>query len=221
MKIILNILRALFYGLKVLLRPSDIHSLLKVGDILSHSKALTFAAEKAKQDPEAGLLIEERYCQGFPSAEVLAQMPVGSLGHSLAQHLQQHGLQNYPERSLVYRTDAVYLRERQRQIHDLLHVVLGCGISVREEACVNAFVMAQTGAPISILIVFGVLLRALMKNPAGVLEDMEAIFKAWSCGRQARSPFGFRWEARLEAPLAEVREYFNLSSEGLNLATAA
>lgn len=198
-------LNAAWNALRILRDPKDIRALLKLGDLLSETEAFRFAADRLLRDPAVSRLAEERYSPGFPSIETLRGMPEGSLGQAFAAHMELNGLSPYPRSSRDSPDGRVYLRERQREIHDILHAVLGYGIDVADEAALNAFLMAQCPIPISTLIVAGSVIQTVFKNPNRLPSHLERIAEGWKIGKSARTPFAIRWEECWARPVTEMR----------------
>jgi len=196
---------------KVFRNPGDIVSLLGLGNLLTDTAAFGTYVEQVKRDPRARELVESRYSPGLPAVADLQRLPEGSLGRELARHLEIHKLGLYPFPLSPLLSEAEYLRERQREIHDLLHVLLSSGIEVHEEVSVNAFILGRAAAPISVLIVAGAMIQALFCKPATLVDVIRSAARGLGQGERALSPFAYRWEENLARPLADVRKDFGLS----------
>jgi ubiquinone biosynthesis protein COQ4 len=204
-------LKSTHLALKVFRKPNDIHTLLKLGDLLSESPAFEAFVRQAKDIPEVRTKIEERYAPGLPTLEILRSYPNGSLGRGLAHHLDSGKLSLYPFPLKPALSEGEYLRERQREIHDLIHTLLGCGIEIHEEAMVNAFILGRTSSPISVLIVAGALVRTLFKAPQELRTLLRSVFEGYRLGQAAHCPFAYDWENSLTKPIEKVRQDFALS----------
>jgi ubiquinone biosynthesis protein COQ4 len=82
----------------------------------------------------------------------LAALPPGTLGRAYyefmaAEHLSAEQLIEVSEfsKKLPPGDDMTLFRERNREMHDLLHIVTGYGRDPLGEACLTAFSFAQTG----------------------------------------------------------------------------
>jgi ubiquinone biosynthesis protein COQ4 len=76
----------------------------------------------------------------------LLEYKEGTLGHQYGKFLQEFGL-NHDERPLVQHIgdiELAYVYQRYKEVHDLLHVVFGRGISVYDEIVVKWFEFAQS-----------------------------------------------------------------------------
>ena len=108
---------------KLFRKPGDIESLLGLGNLLNGLSSFHRYVGQVKADQDARVLVDARYSPGLPSMEALGAMPTGSLGHGLFLHLTTHKLGLYPFPLKPEYDDGQYLRERQREIHDLLHTL--------------------------------------------------------------------------------------------------
>lgn len=202
-----KIIKGIFLALRVLLRPNGgIFALIELGNVIEDIKASSFAAEVIKKDPGAMKLIQERYSEGLPDVATLGTLPDGSLGKELHRHLTKLDSEHYPVPLQKDYSEQIYIRERRREIHDLLHVVGGYDTTYKNEACLNAFVASQGPMPICILIPIGVMLRYIFKFPQNLDDLCSALVNAWQRGKAANSVFSIRWEEYLDKPLKEAQD---------------
>lgn len=197
--------RGVAYTFRLLLTPKDIFTLLKLGDLLTESQAFELFVNRAEKDAGAAALIEQRYSAGIPSISTLQTFPEGTLGHAFAQHMVQNNLQLYPLSIQPNCSKKVYLRERQREIHDILHAVFGLGIDIKDEAQLNSILVAQSCPPISVLIVAGSILQCLFKSPSQLPDLIEAIITGYSQGKSCKNVFALRWEEMMTWPLTKAK----------------
>ncbi len=149
----------------------------------------------------------DRFDLSVPQIVNLAELqplPVGSLGRSLADFLDQHQLQPF-ENGL-----------RRKQLHDSVHVLTGYGSDPLGEAEVQAFLVGAKFSALNLAIGLG-LLVAIRRNhlrglascpPALVRQRCRAAYQ-----RGCRSCFDpNRWqpETQWALPLAQVRQQYNL-----------
>jgi ubiquinone biosynthesis protein COQ4 len=208
--------KGVYYGMRLLVRPADIRALLGLGDLLSETRAFDEFVERVQKDPDAQVLIRERYAPGLPALGELSAYPEGSLGLKLAEQMARFGLDLYPKRfanSSGSDRPGIYLRERQREIHDLLHTLLGQGIELSEEAHVNAFMMAQSGSPVSILVVCGAILRTVfcISKPSELSLLLRQVQAGYAQGLRARNIFGIRWEEKLGLSLEDAKRLLGVT----------
>jgi len=101
-------------------------------------------------------------------------------------------------------------RERNREMHDLLHVVAGYGRDPLGEACVLAFTFAQNGSRGAAAIALVGAWRNLRR--LRTLRAPRAVWEAYRQGRRALWLIWADWETLLEQPLDEVRVRFRVAA---------
>ena len=144
--------------------------------------------------------------------EVLAALPVGTLGHAYAQFMKTHGItpnifDGSPED--VHDERAAYVIQRMRQTHDLWHVVTRCETDPAGEIALQAFSFAQLRAPSSgILATLGTL-RALPYSRQ-VLRDAVRMYRI---GLAAERFAVFPWEDHWTTPLVDVRRLLGVPTD--------
>ena len=142
----------------------------------------------------------------------LAALPAGTLGRAYhefmaAETLSAEGLvaaSTIPASSSI--DDAIWFRERNREMHDLLHVVTGYGRDPLGEACLVAFSYAQTGQKGFAVIAAFAARRISQARPGQPVR--RAIFEGYRRGRSAGWLIGADWEALLGRPVEAIREQF-------------
>jgi ubiquinone biosynthesis protein COQ4 len=139
----------------------------------------------------------------------LAQLPPGSLGRTYCEFMASENLsaEGLVEASKIPRPPAVdeitWFRERNREMHDLLHVTAGYGRDPLGEACVVAFSYAQTGLKgFAVIATIAALRIARRLRSAQVLG---AVYEAYRQGRRAAWVIAADWENLLDQPLAALR----------------
>jgi len=102
--------------------------------------------------------------------------------------------------------DIIWFRERNREMHDLLHIVSGYGRDPLGEACLVAFSYAQTGQlGFAVIALFAG--RRIVQARRGQ-PIWRTIFEGYRRGRSAGWLIGADWEALLSRPVEAVREQF-------------
>ena len=102
--------------------------------------------------------------------------------------------------------DIIWFRERNREMHDLLHIVSGYGRDPLGEACLVAFSYAQTGQLGFAVIALFAGRRIAQARPGQPI--WRAIFEGYRRGRRAGWLIGADWEGLLSRPVEAVREQF-------------
>jgi len=139
----------------------------------------------------------------------LAALPPGTLGRAYYEFMASEDLsaEKLVELSKIQRPasgdELTWFRERNREMHDLLHVTAGYGRDPLGEACVTAFSYAQTGLKGFAVIAMVAAFRIARRLPGQ--HVMRAVFEAYRQGRRAHWAIGADWESLLSQPLDAVR----------------
>ena len=145
----------------------------------------------------------------------LAGLPSASLGRAYyefmaAENLSAEGL---VEMSKVQRPapddEVAWFRERNREMHDLLHIVTGYGRDPLGEACVVAFSYAQTGQKGFAVIATVTAFRIARRLPGQHVPRV--VFEAYRKGRRADWLIGADWENLLSQPVDAIRAQFGVT----------
>lgn len=199
----------LYHAIRLLLIPSkSLHSLLFIGNKLSESQLAKIAVEDLLDNPEIEEQVNFNYGYSKLDLNKLKKLPKGSFGYTLFEFMDDQNLDVYPLLENEKPSSSIYLRERRRKIHDYLHVALEYDTDLHGEAEVNAFTARQTGMPICYLIIMGVLLKTMVKEPFKFHALIKRLVRAWELGGRSENLFVFRWESVLDQPLEEVRLNF-------------
>ncbi len=142
-------------------------------------------------------------------ASLAALMP-GTLGRAYhdfmaAENLSAEKLIDVSEfsKKLPPGDDMTLFRERNREMHDLLHIVTGYGRDPLGEACLAAFSFAQTGLKgFAVIAIVGAhrISRVLPGHPV-----RRAVFEGYRRGRRAKWLVSADWESLLAEPVAAIR----------------
>src|SRR5260370_11711754 len=154
----------------------------------------------------AALADRRRLFDRLEDQATLAALPAGTLGRAYydfmaAENLSAEGL---VKASTIPRStdDIIWFRERNRETHDLLHIVSGYGRDPLGEACLVAFSYAQTGQlGFSVVALFAGR-RIAQARPGQPI--WRTTFEGYRRGRSARWPIGADWEALLGRPVPPV-----------------
>ena len=143
-------------------------------------------------------------------------MPAGSLGRAYLDFVSEENLsaEGLVEASKIRDTpppanDMTWFRERNREMHDLLHVTAGYGRDPLGEACVLAFTSAQNGSRGAAVIAAVGAFRNSRRLHTPLAA--RAVWQAWRQGKRADWVIGADWETLLAQPLAAVRACFGIA----------
>jgi ubiquinone biosynthesis protein COQ4 len=140
----------------------------------------------------------------------LHQMPAGSLGRTIVEWFER---ENISTEGLAKASDAAraasdqeqnadeeLYRTRQRNLHDVFHVLAGYDRDLRGEAAVLAFTVAQNFNLGIAYLVWNALREEGFRTPGGQL-----IREGYRRGKRAKRLVEQDWEALFERPINEVR----------------
>lgn len=141
----------------------------------------------------------------------LAALPAGSFGRHYHRFMASEGLtadglvEASKSKPAEAASDEVRLfSARERDWHDLEHVLTGYGRDPLGEICVLTFYCAQSWNPGLMLIVSIGMLKIKHEVPGQPI--MRAVWEAWRNGRKAAWLSALDWEGLLERNLGEVRQ---------------
>ena len=197
----------------MLRNPEGTESVFDIEDGLKDIRAAEGFVERARRDPEVAALMAARHLAAPVDLESLERLPAGTLGHTFARHILDHGFDPDYYRKLDVRTDLDWVMMRMRQTHDVWHVVTGIDTSRLGEIAVKAFELAQTWRPLAAVITCGGMMRFLLKDPGQLGDVMTHISHGYQLGRHARPFLAQKWEEGWDLPLAEWRARVGLPGE--------
>jgi ubiquinone biosynthesis protein COQ4 len=170
-----------------------------------------------RQTPTGQIVLAERrqLIDRLQDRAGLAALPPGTLGRAyrdfmMAENLSAEKLIEISEfsKKLPPGDDMTLFRERNREMHDLLHIVTGYGRDPLGEACLTAFSFAQTGlkgfAVIAVVAAHRIL-DALPRQPV-----RRAVFEGYRRGRRAKWLVAADWESLLAEPVEAIRGQYGI-----------
>ena len=141
---------------------------------------------------------------------LLAECEPGSLGFVLAAHIRRCGLNPNIFQLGEVKTVEDYLVTHLIETHDVWHVVTGFGNDEAGEVGIVAFSAAQTGAPITVLLLAIALLNTALFSHDKTAERFDALVEGWQAGKCAHQLFGLDWTAYWQRDIEEVRRELSL-----------
>lgn len=171
--------------------------------------------KRFKKSPHATKILsaEKPLMSYLKDREWLAGLPEGSLGQAYykfteVEQITADGLVEASEQGRTLDIDlppqAIVYQERQRDAHDLWHVVTGYGRDPLGELALLAVTWRQTGN-IGFLLIIGVGYRVIGKAAPG-LKIGRVLREGFRTGAKAQWLPAADWETLLTRPLSEVRE---------------
>jgi ubiquinone biosynthesis protein COQ4 len=171
-----------------------------------------FARFRQTETGRAVLGEHRRLLDRLSDRSSLAALPPGTLGRVYFDFMASENLsaEGLVEASRIERPpapdDVTLFRERNREMHDLLHVVAGYGRDPLGEACLVAFSYAQTGLKGFAVIAVYAARRIARARPGQPV--WRAVLEGYRHGRSAGWLPGADWEALLAQPAEAIRAQF-------------
>jgi ubiquinone biosynthesis protein COQ4 len=177
--------------------------------------------------------------QTLDDQAALARLPEGSLGRAYLAFMQEEslsaaGLMEVSEDLVLgFGEDGKLVSDRERDMHDLTHVISGYGRDVLGELCLQAFMYRQTGSRGSLVIVvlsvFAFLKSGRERKPTGaklvakkaVKTAGQALVEAFLNGRKGAWLPGLDWEALLAKDLESLRRDLRVPTPSAYIALRA
>ncbi|MGH1559558.1 Coq4 family protein [Caulobacter segnis] len=172
------------------------------------------------QATEAGAAILEERRALLPrlqDRQALARLPKGSLGRTYLDFMATENLtaDGLVDASASVERDAApedvrLFQNRNRDMHDLTHVVTGYGRDPLGELCLLAFNHAQNGhLGVALIVLMG--MTRLGKGPRGRAAQA-AVIQGWRQGRAAAWLSGQDWESILAEPMETLRARLRIAA---------
>uniref|UniRef100_A0A3B3UKJ5 Ubiquinone biosynthesis protein COQ4 homolog, mitochondrial n=1 Tax=Poecilia latipinna TaxID=48699 RepID=A0A3B3UKJ5_9TELE len=188
------------------------HDMVAVlGETTGHL-ALINLRERMKNDPEGYTILTERPRIRLSTLDLekMASLPDGSFGREYLRFLEENKVtpDSRAEVKFVDNEELAYIMLRYREVHDLLHTLLGMPTNMLGEVAVKWFEAAQTGLPMCAL---GAVLGPLRLN-ASRLQSLFTSLGPWALqnGRRARCVLSIFYERRWEQSLEDLRRELNI-----------
>lgn len=142
----------------------------------------------------------------------LERLPKGTLGYAYTQFLSRNKVT--PDSRLTVRfvddAELAYVLQRYREVHDLIHTVLGMPTNMLGEVAVKWVEGLQTGLP---MCVGGAMFGPIRLRPKQRQKFIQTILPwAVRVGRQAKPLMCIYFERRWAQELSELRKEFNIES---------
>ncbi|XP_072228450.1 ubiquinone biosynthesis protein COQ4 homolog, mitochondrial isoform X2 [Leuresthes tenuis] len=188
------------------------HDMVAVlGETTGHF-ALVKLRDRMRNDPEGYTILTERPRIRLSTLDQkkMASLPDGSFGREYLRFLEDNKVtpDSRADVKFVDDDELAYVMLRYREVHDLLHTLLGMPTNMLGEVAVKWFEAAQTGLPMCAL---GAVLGPLRLN-ASRLESLFTSLGPWAVqnGRRARCVLSVFYERRWEQNLEDLRQELNI-----------
>jgi ubiquinone biosynthesis protein COQ4 len=181
-------------------------------DALDQTEIAQLAVDELKKVPEIHTLFTERWLPAPINLDELSKLPEGTLGNVYATQMKAKGFDPDFYKKVPVVDDISYLKMLWRTTHDIYHVVAGFETDVLGELGLQAFVLAQTPIPISIMLVsFGMVLISLYQ-PAKLKPLMTEISRGYYLGSHTPSKFiAQKWDQFWDIPVMTIRAQLGMN----------
>ena len=205
---------AAFRAMRNLLHDKDnTHQVFLLIEALRGKSTLRqFARFRHTETGQMVLVERRRLLDRLSDRATLAALPAGTLGRRYYAFMASENLsaEGLIEASKITRPPAsdhlTLFRERNREMHDLLHVVTGYGRDPLGEACLVGFSYAQTRLKgFAVIAVFAG--RKIARHHPGQ-PVRRAVIEGYRHGRTAGWLPGADWEGLLAQPVEAIRAQF-------------
>jgi ubiquinone biosynthesis protein COQ4 len=213
-------LRAAFSGFRSLRETGDTKYVFEIMRALGNNKPPK-GYTRLIATPQGGKIAYDRVelCERFGDEAWLDAFAPGTVGAAYREFIRRNnisaaGLAEESRRAAVsqpaYRHPHSWYGRRNRDIHDVWHVLTGYNTDGLGEGCVVAFSFAQTGAKGFAVIALGV--ARIGKKLRPDQPFYRCIWEAYQAGRKARWLIGEDYEALFAEPLDAARRRLNIGA---------
>ncbi|KAJ8346997.1 hypothetical protein SKAU_G00283980 [Synaphobranchus kaupii] len=216
-----RVLLAVGSGVTALQDPYRHDMVAVLGETTGHL-ALMKLRDRMKSDLEGYSILIERPRIRLSTLDLshMRTLPDGSLGREYLRFLEDNQVtpDSRADVKFVDSEELAYVMQRYREVHDLLHTLLGMPTNILGEVAVKWFEAAQTGLPMCIL---GAVLGPLRLSGRR-LQPLVTSLGPWALrsGRRARCVLSVFYERRWEQSLESLREELDIEPPPLMLRTA-
>ncbi|XP_041826479.1 ubiquinone biosynthesis protein COQ4 homolog, mitochondrial [Melanotaenia boesemani] len=199
------------------------HDMVAVLAETTGHQALISLRDRMKNDPEGYTILIDRPKIRLSTLDLkkMASLPSGSLGREYVRFLEDNNVtpDSRAEVKFVDNEELAYIMLRYREVHDLLHTLLGMPTNMLGEVAVKWFEAAQTGLPMCAL---GAVLGPLRLSTSR-LQSLFTSLGPWALqnGRQARCVLSIFYERRWEQSLEDLRQELNIDPPPVILKAAS
>ncbi|XP_069841734.1 ubiquinone biosynthesis protein COQ4 homolog, mitochondrial [Dendropsophus ebraccatus] len=185
------------------------HDMIAVLGETTGPLALHRLHHKMSRDPEGKRILQERPRIRMSNLDIerFRELPDGTFGREYTRFLDVNDVTPDTRAPVKFVDDEelAYVAQRYREVHDLMHTLLGMPTNMLGEVVVKWFEAVQTGLPMCMLgAVFGPLRLSARRRK----KLMELVPWAVQSGRNARCVLNFyyekRWDQTVESLRAEI-----------------
>ncbi|XP_051981847.1 ubiquinone biosynthesis protein COQ4 homolog, mitochondrial [Xyrauchen texanus] len=205
-------------GVAALQNPYRHDMVAVLGETTGH-QALIKLRDRMRNDPEGYTILIERPRIRLSTLDLtqMSALPDGSLGREYLRFLEENRVtpDSRADVKFVDNEELAYVMQRYREVHDLLHTLLGMPTNMLGEVAVKWFEAAQTGLPMCIL---GATLGPIRLSVSSLQLLLQSLGPwALRSGGRARCVLNIFYERRWEQNLDELRQELNIDPPPLSI----
>lgn len=183
------------------------HDMIAVLGETTGTLALQKLRDRMSADPEGAQILQERprIRMSNLDIETFRELPDGTFGREYVRFLDDNSVTPDTRMPVKFVDDEelAYVAQRYREVHDLMHTLLGMPTNMLGEVVVKWFEAVQTGLPMCMLgAVFGPLRLSARRKK----KLIELVPWAVQSGRNARCVLNCYYEKRWEQTVESLRE---------------
>jgi ubiquinone biosynthesis protein COQ4 len=206
-----------------MVREPTVQATLDLERLIREADTPELAAEKTmlwQASEYTRQALTDRYRPNPYQPEQLAALPAGTLGGAYGRHMLRHHLSPNFYEQLDTTDDALYLRARMFETHDLMHVICGYDTSVLGETGISGFYFGQQdryhgpgGGQLMVHTIIqqcAVFMHLALTDPEDARLQIRAFIDGYQRGRQAEPFLAYRLEDMWSTPLDRVRQLLHI-----------
>jgi len=191
-------------------------------DALDQTEMAQLAVDELKKIPEVNTLFQERWLPAPFNLDDLAKLPEGTLGHIYAREMKARGFDPYFYKKVPVIDDISYVKMLWRSTHDIYHVVTEFETDGIGEIGLQAFVLAQTSIPISVMLVSFGMVKISLYQPTKFHDLMTQIARGYRLGSQTPGKLiAQKWDQFWDVQVSEIRARLGMKTIDHDLAAIA
>ncbi|KAG7314804.1 hypothetical protein KOW79_022107 [Hemibagrus wyckioides] len=198
-------------GVAALQNPYRHDMVAVLGETTGHL-ALLKLKHRMSKDPEGHTVLTERPRIRLSTLDLsrMSTLPDGSLGREYLRFLEVNNVTPDTRADVKFVDDEelAYVMQRYREVHDLIHTLLGMPTNMLGEVAVKVFEAAQTGLPMCIM---GAVLGPLRLSKSHMQKLVQSL-GPWALrnGSRARCLLSVFYERHWDQNLEELRKELNI-----------
>ncbi|XP_022434309.2 ubiquinone biosynthesis protein COQ4 homolog, mitochondrial [Delphinapterus leucas] len=195
------------------------HDMVAVLGETTGCHTLKVLRDQMRRDPEGAQILQERPRISLSTLDLgkLRSLPEGSLGREYLRFLDVNRVSpdtRAPTR-FVDSEELAYVMQRYREVHDMLHTLLGMPTNILGEIVVKWFEAVQTGLPMCILSALFGPIQLSARN----LQVLVSKLIPWAVQNARRAPcvLNLYYERRWEQPLKALRQELSITEPPMHV----